>query len=72
VARASALAVALEAVPEFYAHHRHHHDPRYTDRVIYSPGVPVFRDDTGRLVEPYRVAFLTAAAPNVGALSGTG
>jgi uncharacterized protein (TIGR02452 family) len=70
VARASALAIALEAVPEFYAHHRRHRDPRYTDRVIYSPGVPVFRDDTGRLVEPYRVAFLTAAAPNVGALSG--
>jgi uncharacterized protein (TIGR02452 family) len=68
LARASALATALRAVPEFYAYHRRHADPRYSDRVIYSPGVPVFRDDSGRLVNPYRVAFITAAAPNAGAL----
>jgi uncharacterized protein (TIGR02452 family) len=33
--------------------------------MIYSPGVPVFRDDTGALLEePYDVAFLTSPAPN--------
>jgi uncharacterized protein (TIGR02452 family) len=36
-----------------------------TDRIIHSPGVPVFRDDDANLLEnPYRVSFLTAAAPN--------
>jgi uncharacterized protein (TIGR02452 family) len=42
----------------------------YTDRVIYAPVVPVFRDDKGTLLdEPYPVSFLTAAAPNTGALA---
>jgi len=70
LARASALAAALRAVPEFYEFHRRHPDLRYSDRVIYSPDLPVFRDDTGRLVDPYLVAFLTAAAPNAGVLPG--
>jgi uncharacterized protein (TIGR02452 family) len=40
-----------------------------TDRVIYSPAVPVFRDDKGILLdEPYTTTFLTAAAPNAGAI----
>lgn len=37
-----------------------------SDRVIYSPAVPVFRDDDGVLLaRPYPVSFLTAAAPNL-------
>src|SRR6185503_561546 len=43
----------------------------YSDRVIYSPGVPVFREDKGTLLdEAYRTSFLTAAAPNLGAIAG--
>jgi uncharacterized protein (TIGR02452 family) len=39
----------------------------YTDHLIYSPDVPVFRDDTDRLLEqPYRVPFVTAPAVNAG------
>jgi uncharacterized protein (TIGR02452 family) len=69
IARASALHACLESVPGFYSFHRHQRDLRYSDRVIYSPGVPVFRDDTGTLLEqPYPVSFLTAAAPNLGAI----
>lgn len=69
VARASALYACLTAVPEFYAFHREQGDLRYSDRVIYSPGVPVFRDDKGRFLdEPYLVTFLTSAAPNAGAI----
>jgi uncharacterized protein (TIGR02452 family) len=65
LARASALYACLGAVPEFYAHHRAEPDLRYSDRIIYSPGVPVFRADDGALLdEAYQVAFLTAAAPN--------
>jgi uncharacterized protein (TIGR02452 family) len=37
----------------------------YSDRAIYSPAVPVFRDDHGVLLPaPYPVSFLIAAAPN--------
>jgi uncharacterized protein (TIGR02452 family) len=69
IARASALHESLTAVPEFYSFHREHRDLLYSDRVIYSPGVPVFRDDDGTLLEePYLVSFLTAAAPNLGAI----
>lgn len=65
--RASALYTCVRAARAFYDHHRAHRDPFYTDRVIHSPAVPVFRDDRGRLLdEAYTVGFLTAAAPNAG------
>ncbi|MEU2307490.1 TIGR02452 family protein [Streptomyces misionensis] len=67
--RASALYTCLRAAREFYEHHRADRDPLYSDRVIHSPAVPVFRDDRGRLLaEPHLVGFLTAAAPNAGVL----
>ncbi|MGI5185780.1 TIGR02452 family protein [Dactylosporangium sp. CA-152071] len=69
LARASALYPCLRAAPEFYAFHREQRDLRYSDRVIHSPSVPVFRDDKGRLLDvPHRAAFLTSAAPNLGAI----
>ncbi|MEU0114295.1 TIGR02452 family protein [Streptomyces bobili] len=70
--RGSALYTCLLRAPEFYDHHRVHRDPFYTDRVIHSPAVPVFRDDRGRfLPEPYTAGFLTAAAPNAGVVLRT-
>jgi uncharacterized protein (TIGR02452 family) len=70
--RASALYTCLLQARGFYDHHRAHRDPFYTDRVIHSPGVPVFRDDRGGLLdEPYTVGFLTAAAPNAGVIRRT-
>ncbi|MCD7445133.1 TIGR02452 family protein [Streptomyces lincolnensis] len=70
--RASALYACLIGVREFYDHHRAHRDPFYTDRVIHSPAVPVFRDDRGGLLdEPYTAGFLTAAAPNAGVVRRT-
>ncbi|MFI9249818.1 TIGR02452 family protein [Streptomyces sp. NPDC053069] len=70
--RASALYTCLLTARSFYDHHRAHRDPFYTDRVIHSPAVPVFRDDRGRLLtEPYLVGFLTAAAPNAGVVRRT-
>ncbi|MEU2744295.1 TIGR02452 family protein [Streptomyces sp. NPDC007095] len=70
--RASALYTCLLGAREFYDHHRAHRDPFYTDRVIHSPAVPVFRDDRGDLLdEPYTVGFLTAAAPNAGVVLRT-
>ncbi|RRQ82461.1 TIGR02452 family protein [Streptomyces griseofuscus] len=70
--RASALYTCLLEAREFYDHHRADRDPLYSDRVIHTPGVPVFRDDRGRLLaEPYHAGFLTAAAPNAGVLRRT-
>ncbi|MGW7055293.1 TIGR02452 family protein [Streptomyces sp. NPDC054887] len=67
--RASALYATLLRAPGFYAHHRADRSPFYTDRVIHSPGVPVFRDDRGALLAtPYTVGFLTSPAPNAGVI----
>jgi uncharacterized protein (TIGR02452 family) len=69
IARASAIYACLMSVPDFYEHHRGEKDLRYSDRVIYSPGVPVFRDDSLRLLEePYGLSMITAAAPNLRAI----
>ncbi|EWM11623.1 TIGR02452 family protein [Kutzneria sp. 744] len=68
IARSSALYPYLLKAGDFYAHHRAHEDLAYSDRVIHSPDVPVFRDDQGDLIEPYTASFLTAAAPNRGAV----
>jgi len=69
IARVSALYACQMSVPQFYGFHRRQQDLRYSDRVIYSPRVPVFRDENGTLLEePYRTSFLTAAAPNLGAI----
>ncbi|GHB59858.1 TIGR02452 family protein [Streptomyces cirratus] len=67
--RASALYETLLEAPEYYEVHRAGRSTFYTDRVIHSPGVPVFRDDRGELLEtPYRAGFLTSPAPNAGAI----
>ena len=69
IARSSALYATQTAVPEFYEHHRQDGSLLYSDRVIVSPGVPVFRDDDcALLTDPYPVTFLTAAAPNRSAI----
>lgn len=50
-----------------YDFHRAQKDPLYTDWMIYSPHVTVFREDAGALLdEPYDCAFLTSPAPNAG------
>lgn len=70
--RASALYTCLLEARAFYDHHRSHRDPFYTDRVIHSPAVPVFRDDRGGLLaEPYTAGFLTSPAPNAGVVHRT-
>ena len=69
IARSSVLYACLTAADEFYRHHRQEPSLLYSDRVIHSPDVPVFRDDDGALLaRPYRVSFLTSAAPNKSAI----
>ncbi|MFE4638493.1 TIGR02452 family protein [Streptomyces sp. NPDC056773] len=67
--RASALYETLLEAPEYYEVHRAEVSTFYTDRVIHSPGVPVFRDDRGELLDtPFRAGFLTSPAPNAGTI----
>jgi uncharacterized protein (TIGR02452 family) len=52
-----------------YSYHAPMRGGMYSNYAIYSPGVPVFRDDDGNLLdEPYPCAFITAPAVNVGAI----
>ncbi|MGC4047952.1 MAG: TIGR02452 family protein [Armatimonas sp.] len=65
LARASGLYHCLLQQPEFYAFHRAQGDLLYSDHMILSPGVPVFADDNGRLLEsPLLCGFLTSPAVN--------
>jgi len=70
LARASGLYPTLCRFQEdYYDFHRAAQDLRYSDRMIYSPAVPVFRDESGALLdEPFPVSFITSPAPNRGAL----
>lgn len=66
--RSSALHACLVG-RRYYEHHARSRDALYSDWMIYSPGVPVFRADDGPLLAaPWTCAFITAAAPNVKAL----
>ncbi|WP_042381515.1 TIGR02452 family protein [Streptacidiphilus melanogenes] len=67
--RNALLHPCLLQAPEYYEAHRASDDLLYSDRVIWSPSVPVHRDDRGALAaEPFTASFLTSPAPNAGAL----
>lgn len=65
IARASALYPCLIRQNEFYEFHRRQGSPLYSDRMIYSPDVPIFRDDNGNLLsKPILCSFITSPAVN--------
>ena len=67
LARSSSLYTCLTANFEMYQHNRNGSSCLYSDWMIYSPKVPVFRNDDGSLVvKPYLVSFLTSPAVNAG------
>jgi uncharacterized protein (TIGR02452 family) len=67
LARSSALYPCLSANFEMYEYNRRGNSCLYSDWMIYSPRVPVFRNDDGSLVQkPYLVSFLTSPAVNAG------
>jgi uncharacterized protein (TIGR02452 family) len=69
LARSSALYASLQTAQEYYDQNRRARTTLYTDHAIVSPGVPVFRDDDGTLLDrAYEVTFFTMPAVNVGAL----
>lgn len=69
LARTSALYASLQTQSEYYETNRACRTALYTDHMILSPWVPVFRHDEGQLLsEPYVVGMLTAPAVNAGAV----
>ena len=69
IARSSSLYPTLTVCPEYYDINRGCGTAIYTDHMIYSPCVPVFRNDVGELLdEPYLISVLTAPAVNAGAV----
>jgi uncharacterized protein (TIGR02452 family) len=70
LARSSGLYHSLLQCYAFYNYHRAQKSALYSDRMIYSPGCPIFRQDDGALLAaPYEVDFITSPAPNAGALA---
>jgi uncharacterized protein (TIGR02452 family) len=69
LARASGLYACIAPQTEMYEVNRQHPSCLYTDHMIYSPDVPVFRDDEDNLLERhFPVSFVTAPAVNAGAV----
>ncbi len=67
LARSSALYKSLLKCPQYYEFHRSHRSLLYSDRIIYSPNCPIFKNDDGTLLKtPYLVDFITSPAPNAG------
>jgi uncharacterized protein (TIGR02452 family) len=66
IAMSSALYECIFTSP-MYEINKRFADCIYTDHVIYSPAVPIFRDESGCLLgRPYNIAMLTAPAANAG------
>jgi len=69
LARSSGLYRSLQTQWTYYEANRGCDTALYTDHMILSPDVPVFRDDSGQLLdEPYALSMLTAPAANAGAI----
>ncbi len=69
LARSSSLYPCLTANFEMYEYNRRGNSCLYSDYMIYSPKVPVFRNDDGSLIQkPYLVSFLTSPAVNAGVI----
>jgi uncharacterized protein (TIGR02452 family) len=67
LARASGLYASISRMTDYYTANRRSRSALYTDHMIYSPLVPVFRDDADRLLdEPWCVSMITAPAVNAG------
>jgi uncharacterized protein (TIGR02452 family) len=70
LARASALYPSLLTQPRYYDANRAGRSSLYSDHLIVSPKVCVFRDDEDRLLdEPWEVTIITSPAPNAGAIA---
>jgi len=73
LARATGLYPCISQMNEMYDYNRKLRTCLYSDYMIYSPGVPVIRDDEDRLLPQYYTsAFITAPAVNAGVVRERG
>lgn len=67
LARATGLYPCIAQMHEMYEYNRKQRSCLYSDYMIYSPHVPVIRDDDDRLLDQYyNSSFITAPAVNAG------
>ncbi|WP_079909535.1 TIGR02452 family protein [Paenibacillus sp. 32352] len=67
LARSSALYPCIAQMNEMYSYNRSLKTCLYSDYMIYSPDVVVFREDRGTLLrQPYCISMITAPAVNAG------
>lgn len=67
LARATGLYPCIAQMNEMYDYNRKQRSCFYSDYMIYSPNVPVIRDDEDQLLDKYHLAaFITAPAVNAG------
>ncbi|MCG7384481.1 TIGR02452 family protein [Paenibacillus sp. ACRRY] len=73
LARATGLYPCISQMNEMYDHNRKLRTCLYSDYMIYSPNVPIIRDDEDRLLaQYYTTAFITAPAVNAGVVKERG
>lgn len=73
LARATGLYPCIAQMDEMYEYNRKQRSGRYSNYMIYSPDVPVIRDDEDRLLDQYYVSsFITAPAVNAGVVKERG
>jgi uncharacterized protein (TIGR02452 family) len=69
LARSSGLYHSISQQVRMYEYNKKLKTCLYSDHIIYSPQVPIFRDDEGSFLEiPYFASFITAPAVNAGAI----
>ncbi|WP_088363940.1 TIGR02452 family protein [Bacillus cereus] len=66
IARVSSLYDSLIGQKEYYDYHHKQKSALYSDHMIYSPNVVIFKDERGEFIEPYEISFITSAAVNAG------
>lgn len=65
IARASGLYPCLLTAPEYYTFHRSQQNYLFSDRMIWSPRVPVFKDENGDVTNNVMcISVITSAAVN--------
>lgn len=67
IARSSGLYISISKMKEMYEYNKKHKAPFYSDYMIFSPEVPVFKNDEGSLLDaPYLTSIITSPAVNAG------
>jgi uncharacterized protein (TIGR02452 family) len=69
IARASGLYPCLLKAGEYYTYHRQLNTCLYSDHMIYSPDVPIIKDEEGNMLDaPACIAIITSPAVNAGVI----